>query len=220
MTKAKKPAAARPPRPAKGRSKVTKAKGSGHAARDADGLTPLERRFAVEYLVDFNATRAWMRASTRKVSEPAAATAGNRALKLPAIQALVAGKAEQLTEAAELSVKDVLTKLRQMMLFDPRKLFDAKGNPIPFTELDDDTVPAIAGLDVLEEYDGVGKDRVFIGYVKKYKLIDRNSTLDKAMKYFGLFSVDNKQKADAVGALIEAVHASGSRLPIKARAVG
>lgn len=195
-------------RPVAKRPKVRPARAKGQGTRDVDGLTQLERLFAVEYLVDLNATQAWHRASP-KSSIVTCERNGHRALQLPALQALVQAERDKRMEAAGLSVADVLEKLRQMLMYDPRKLATEQGGPVAVQDLDDDLAAAISGV----EWGAVGKKF----YVKKYKMADRNSTLEKAMKYHGLFSVDNKQKADAVGALLAAVQANESRLPIKTK---
>jgi hypothetical protein len=52
----------------------------------------------------------------------------------------------------------------------------------------------VCGLDVVT----VGNTDMGIGEVRKYKLADRLSAVDKAMKYHGLFERDNKQVADAL----------------------
>lgn len=215
------PAKRAAPRPAAKRPKVRPARARGQSKRDADGLTPLLRLFAIEYLLDLNATQAWRRTSP-KCSLTTCERNGHRALQDPAVQKIVKAERDKRMEDAGLSVADVLQKLRQMLMYDPRKLFDDQGALIPVNKLDDDTIVAIAGVDVVEMQGGVAIDtgegiRHVPMYTKKYKLLDRNSTLEKAMKYHGLFAVDNKQKADAVGALLEAVQAQESHLPIKTR---
>lgn len=86
-----------------------------------------------------------------------------------------------------ISVKDVLREYKKLGFFDPRKLFDDDGKPIPINQLDDDTAAAIAGLDVLEEYEGHGEERTFIGYTKKYKITDKKGALDSIAKHLGMF---------------------------------
>ena len=97
----------------------------------------------------------------------------------------------------------------RLAFYDPRKLFDANGQPIPIHELDDDTAAALAGLDVLEEYEGTGKDRKFVGYTKKYKLPDKNSSLTALEKIKGMYEQDNKQAGEAAGAVVGQAVASG-----------
>lgn len=57
----------------------------------------------------------------------------------------------------------------------------------------------IAGLDGLEEFDDIGMDRVFVGYVKKWELAGKRGFLDMLMKHLGGYRGDNKQ-ASAPGA--------------------
>src|SRR5690606_634276 len=78
-------------------------------------------------------------------------------------------------------------ELARLAFFDPRRLFNAHGAPIPISELDDDTAAAIAGIEVLEEYEGTGKDRKFIGYTKKYRIVDKNTAITNAMRHLALF---------------------------------
>jgi phage terminase small subunit len=50
----------------------------------------------------------------------------------------------------------------------------------------------------MEEFEGAGRDRVFVGFVKKYRLADKNAALDKAAKIAGLYELDNKQARTVV----------------------
>ena len=93
-------------------------------------------------------------------------------------------------------------------------MFREDGTPIPVHELDANTAAVIAGLDVLEEFEGSGKDRVFVGLVKKYKLADKNAALDKLSKHLGLYEKDNTQQADALGALLGRLTGGRSALPV------
>lgn len=111
-------------------------------------------------------------------------------------------RAEVLVAAQEktsLTVEGVLEELRRIVHADPRKFFDKDGNLLPITDLDDATVAALAGVEVVEEFAGRGENRELIGYIKKVKFWDKNSAIDKAMKHLGLFEKDNKQKPVVVG---------------------
>lgn len=94
----------------------------------------------------------------------------------------------------DVSIERTLNEAARLAFFDARKLFDKDGKPLPITDLDDDTAAAIAGMEVLEQYEGSGQDRVFVGYLKKYKLADKNSAIEKLMKHLGMFAKDNAQK--------------------------
>lgn len=181
--------------------KAPKKKTARLVTRD-NGLLPKQAAFVREYLIDGNATQAAIRAG---YSEKTAYNIGAENLKKPQIAKLIAEKQVNLQKEHEERVggmaltKDrVALEIARLAFFDPRKMFDAEGNPKPITELDDDTAAAIGGLEVMEQFEGSGKDRVFVGYLKKYKISDKNSALDKAAKHLGMFKEDNEQAGKGV----------------------
>lgn len=106
----------------------------------------------------------------------------------------IAQLAKVTADKACMTKADVLREAMRLAKFDIRKLYRPDGSPVPIHELDDETAAAVQAVDILEEWDGTGMDRVFVGYTKKYKIADKNSALDKLFKHFGLFEEDNKQK--------------------------
>ncbi len=147
-------------------------------------LTPKQQRFVDEYLVDLNATAAAKRAG---YSEKTAYSMGQRLLKKVEIQKAVQDRQAELKDKLEITQERVLQEYARIAFFDPRKLFQDSGAPRDITALDDDTAAALAGLDVMEEYDGVGQDRVFVGYTKKYKVSNKLEALKDLAKHLGLF---------------------------------
>lgn len=167
-----------------------------------NGLLPKQAKFVAEYLKDGNATQAAIRAG---YSPKTAYSIGQENLKKPEIaarleqkQAVIAAKQDAFLEAMELTEQRVRREIARIAFFDPRKMFDKDGNPLALTDMDDDTAAVIAGLEVLEEWDGVGENRVLRGYVKKYKISDKNSALDKAAKILGMYEKDNTQPRAAI----------------------
>jgi phage terminase small subunit len=174
--------------------------------RDQDGLTDLERRFATYYLEEFNGTKAYTQASARKVTKKTAEVSSYKMLRRPAVQAFVKAQRDKLLDKAELSVGDTLTKLRQLLMYDIRNIFGPDGTPLRVQDLDDDTAAAIVGIKVVTK----GNAEMGIGQVMELKLADKNSTLEKALKYHGLFERDHKQQADALKEItIKLVKAAG-----------
>lgn len=162
-----------------------------------DGLLPKQAKFVAEYLIDGNATQAAIRAG---YSPKTAHVIGQENLKKPAIasflsqkQTVVAARQDERLAAMELTRERVQREIARIAYFDPRKMFRPDGTPLEVTELDDDTAAAIVGLDILEEWDGVGENRVLRGYVKKYKIANKNVALDQASKILGLYEIDNAQ---------------------------
>ena len=163
-----------------------------------NGLLPKQAKFVAEYLISGNATQAAIHAG---YSPKTAYKIGAENLQKPQIASLLAEKTsviaarqDERLAAMELTKERVQREIARISFFDPRKMFDQDGKPLAITELDDDTAACIVGLDVLEEWEGSGPDRVLVGHVKKYKIADKNSALDKAAKILGMFEQDNLQK--------------------------
>lgn len=142
-------------------------------------------RFCNEYVVDLNATAAAVRAG---YSESRAATTAYDLMQHPEVKAEIEDLLDARLARTRLTADRVLRELARLAFFDSRKLFREDGSPIPINELDSDTAAAIIGVDVLEAYEGSGKNRVFVGYVKKYKLADKGQAVTNAMKYLNLLS--------------------------------
>lgn len=152
------------------------------------GLTPKQQQFVAEYLIDLNATEAYKRAGYKAKNSNVAGVEAHKLLKNPKIADAVTAGMKAREERTHITADRVLQELARIAFFDPRKLLDASGNPRSLADLDDDTAAAVAGLDLLEEYRGEGKDRVFVGYVKKFKIADKNTALTNAMKHLGILT--------------------------------
>lgn len=236
MTARKKPAPKKKAPPAKkvtpkkaaasAKKRVSRTKVEGSIPSAGTTLTKRVAKFVEEYVKDFNGRQAAIRAG---YSPNGAEVTASRLLRNPNVRAVLAPdltkRVEERAEAInrmELSVERTRLEIARLAYFDPRKMFDKSGNPIPLHELDDDTAACINGLDVLEEYEGSGDDRRLIGHVKKYKVADKNSALEKASKILGLFEQDNKQKAvslsEAVSQFVQQLHGSqAGKLPMVQR---
>lgn len=185
-----------------------------------DGLLPKQAAFVAEYLIDGNATKAAIRAG---YSKKTAHVIGQENLKKPVIasllaqkQSVIAARQDERLAAMELTEERVMRETARLAFFDPRKMFAADGRPISIHELDSDTAACIVGLDVLEEYSGSGQDRVLVGHVKKYKIADKNSALERAAKILGMFKKDNEQPgAGVANAITDLIKSMGrSSLPV------
>lgn len=139
-----------------------------------------------------NATQAAIAAG---YSEKTAHSQGPRLLEHVEVRRLLAERQAVLRSTLEISTESVLRGLAQQSFFDVRRLFNADGSPKDISELDDDTAMAIAGLEVLEQWEGQGEKRQFVGYVKKYKLPNKGDNLERLARYLGLFERDNAQKS-------------------------
>lgn len=167
-------------------------------------------RFAHEYVIDHNATRAYKAAGYKAKTDNVAAASALKLLRNTQVAKIVAEFDKKTNEAAGLTAELVKRSLANALLFDPRKLYREDGTLKNVTELDPDTADALAGLEVTE----VGSKIVVV--TKKLKWLDKNSAREQAMKHFGLYEKDNKPVADAIAGLMAAVKEHGQRIPIKA----
>lgn len=168
--------------PAKtGKKQDTKSK-PGHSGNPKD-LTANQRLFVSEYLIDRNATRAYLAAyPTIKTSETAGVN-GNRLLKNAKIQAAIDRAMMAQQKRLEISADRTLLEAARIAFADIRKLVDEDGNLKNIVDLDDDTTPAIASVKVrrVRNADGQMVD------AHEYRFWDKNAALDKLGKHFKLF---------------------------------
>ena len=183
-------------------------KKSGGASR-VNGLLPKQWKFVQEYLLCGNATQAALAAG---YSPKTARVIGQENLLKPAIagylsqkQSVIAAKQDEFLEKMELTQERIMRETARIAFFDARKMFHADGSPKSILELDDDTAACIVGLDVMEEYDGSGKDRKLIGHIKKYKIADKNTALERGGKFLDMFEKDNEGAMKGVAKAINAM---------------
>lgn len=147
-------------------------------------LTPKQEQFVREYLIDLNATQAAIRAG---YSKRTANEQGARLLVNASVAEAIREAMSKRAKRTEITADRVLREYARLGFFDPRKLFHDNGQPKEISELDDDTAAALAGLDLVEIYEGTGEDRKFVGYTKKYKIADKKGALDSIAKHLGMF---------------------------------
>lgn len=185
------------------------------AKKQRERLTGRQAAFVAEYLKDKNATQAAIRAGYSPAT--ARQTAAENMTKPVIADAIKAATDEMLAKVQEetgITLSRTLREIARIGYFDPRKLFRPDGSPLPINELDDETAAALAGIEVLEEFEGSGKDRVFVGYTKKYRVADKKGALDMLMKHLDGYNADNKGKADsfadALAGFVGQIHNAGA----------
>lgn len=144
-----------------------------------------QKAFASEYVVDYNATKAAIRAG---YSQKTAYAMGHALLKKTEIQEAIKDLEAAAAARAAISKDKVIRELARVAFFDPRKLYHDDGKPVGLDSLDDDTAAALVSMDIFEEYDYDDGNRVFIGYTKKYKWADKLRALEMLGKHLGMFT--------------------------------
>lgn len=145
-------------------------------------LTDRQQRFVSEYLIDLNATQAAIRAG---YSKKTADRIGPELLGKTCVSEAIQAAKDARSKRTEITQDRVLEEYARVAFFDPRKMFDADGNPLNISELDDDTAAAVAGLEVVKEFD---PDTGVTSYTKKYKIANKLGALDSVAKHLGMFN--------------------------------
>jgi phage terminase small subunit len=144
-------------------------------------LTPKQRRFAAEYLIDLNATQAAIRAG---YSKHTASSQGERLLRKAEIRAKVA----QVQAKSELKAETVLNELVLLARSDIAQLYDEHGQLKPIHEIPEEARRAIAGIEAEELFEGRGSDREHVGTIRKVKLWSKPQALELLGKHLKLFT--------------------------------
>lgn len=144
----------------------------------ANKLTPKQRRFIDEYLIDLNATQAAIRAG---YSEKTAYSIGVQLLKKLEIQAEIQKRRSRLQNKLEITQERVLQELAAIAFAngaDYAKVVNSGLLPtvemIPTKELPPEKLPAIAGIKANQ-------------YGVEVKLHDKVKALELLGKYLGTF---------------------------------
>ncbi len=151
----------------------------------ANDLTPKQKRFVEEYLVDLNATQAAIRA---KYSENTAGSQAFDLLKKPEIQAAIQAEMDKRSKRTNITADNVLKELMRIATADLSGAYDEQGRLKPIHEIPEDTRRAMSGVKVFEEFEGFGADRVKIGEVREVKFWDKPKSLEILARHLKLLT--------------------------------
>lgn len=155
-----------------------------------------------------NATKAAIAAG---YSEKTARQQGARLLSDVAISGAIAKRSAEAVASAQLSTEEIMADIARTLRFDPRKLYNDDGSMKSIKDLDDATAACLTGIEVVIQK-GTENDEKPL-YVKKVKWEGKAVARDQAMRVFGMFEKDNKQKAsDLEGLPRELLQAMVQRL--------
>lgn len=144
-------------------------------------MSPKERLFYHEYLVDLNATQAAIRAG---YSEKSAAVLAARLLRKVHIRDAIELEMQKREKRTDITADKVIKELAKIAFSDPRKLFNSQGKLQPITDLDENTASIISSIESVT----VGNAEYGIGEITKIKLWDKIRALELLGKHLKLFS--------------------------------
>lgn len=177
-------------------------------------LTPNEKIFADEWLIDRNGVRAYKVAYKSCKSDEAAAVGAHKKLRKANINTYIQTRLDVIAKKCEITTERVLKEYAKIAFLDPQQLFDDDGNLLPIQEIPKEVAAAIGGLDVSQRQRQGGEEELW-ETIKKIKLIDKKGALDSLARYLGLFEKDNKQKGgDALANLLGKIAGQGPPSPM------
>lgn len=132
-----------------------------------------------------NGTRAAIQAGYPQRS---AHVAASRLLKDAKVFARIEKRRAELRARFNLTTDRVVQELARCSYFNPKRLVDAKGKPIPLHQLDDDTAAALASIEIAEtEVRGKGKNKVVLTRKMKGRPFNKATVLEKSIKILRLY---------------------------------
>lgn len=151
----------------------------------ANDLTPKQKRFIEEYLIDLNATQSAIRAG---YSEDTAQQMGSENLSKPLIKSAIQAAIDARSKRTNITADNVLSELMRIATADLSGAYDEQGRLKPIHEIPEDTRRAMSGIKVFEEFEGSGQDRVKIGEVREVKFWDKPKALEILARHLKLLT--------------------------------
>jgi len=168
-------------------------------------LTPKQRFFVREYLIDLNSSAAARRAGYKH------GEIGRRLVTKSHVLTAIEKEMRRRAAKLDISAERVLAEIAKIAFSDARKLFDANGDLIPIHLLDDDTAATIAGIEVTEIETGEEKP---LTRIKKIKRWDKTKNLELLGRHLALFTDKIIAKVDLdIDAILRDLSGSTRGLP-------
>ena len=147
-------------------------------------LTPKQRLFVAEYLVDLNATQAAIRAG---YSAKTAKVIGAENLTKPAIAEAIQAAQQERLKATGITADRVLSEIARLAFGDVRKIFDESGRLLPVPSLPDEVAASVSSVKVTSKQ-SPGSDPVDVEYVTEIKFWDKKGSLELLGRHLKLFT--------------------------------
>lgn len=147
-----------------------------------------QKEFGKQFVIDFNATQAAIRAG---YSKKTAKQIGSRLLTNVDIQNFLHELSKPIIAAAEanygITLEAVQKQYQRFVFQDIRKYYNEDNTLKNIHDLDDDAAATLAGIEVdeIKEFDPDSQSMKIIGFTKKIKRWDAPKALDGLVKLMG-----------------------------------
>lgn len=172
-------------------------------------LTPKQRRFVEEYLLDMNATKAAIRAG---YSKQTANQQGPRLLENQDVRNAIDASKAKRSEKLEVDSEYVLRRLVEECEADLADLYTDVGDLKPIEDWPEVWRRGlVAGVEVEALFEGHGEQRKQIGYVKRVRLSDRLRRLELIGKHIRVNAFQETVQHKGLDALAERLERAHER---------
>lgn len=158
-------------------------------------LSEKQKRFGDEYVIDLNATAAYIRAG---YSEKGASVSAFKLLANTNLQKYIQEKKIQLQETTGVTAQMVIKELAKIGFSNIHDFLEADNEVTDLSQLERDSLAPVESIKkTVTEFEGGSKTTV------AFKLYDKVSALEKLGRHLGIFEIDNTQKKAAITVQID-----------------
>lgn len=160
-------------------------------------MTNAQKRFCDEYLIDFNATRAYKAVYKSCRKDETANVNGSKLLRNTKVKEYIAEKQKEIQERNKITQDTIIQELAKIALFNIKDIYNENGTLKKVTELDDDTAKAISGVKILQKAGAMKislsktNDEIPLEHIPEqtveFKTNDKTRALELLGKHLGMF---------------------------------
>ena len=147
--------------------------------------TDRHERFAQEYIIDLNQTRAAIAAG---YSKKGASVRGCELLKNRKVKALILKLKAKAADKANITAVDVLRELARLATVDTTQAFNPDGTLKAFNDIPEDLRRCISGVDYEDSISLSADGLTAKPQIKKIRFWDKNVPLTNLAKYFKMLT--------------------------------
>lgn len=179
-------------------------------------LTPKQQRFVEEYLIDLNATQAYIRAGYATKNEDTASVMASRLLGNDKVQEAIQEAQNNRSKRTKIDADYVLRRLVEIDQMDVLDIMDNEYNFKPIGEWPLIWRQFVSNIENMEQFEGFGDERTQSGWLKKIKWPDKVKNLELIGKHVSVGAFKDKIEHDVSDPLKELLsRASGNTLKPK-----
>ena len=153
-------------------------------------LSPKQKQFVKEYIIDLNARQAYIRAGYDTKS---AYSNSVRLIANDKIQEEIQVELKKRVKRTEITADMVIKELALLAFSDPADLYTDHGELKKIVDLPSSVSRTIQEVTNRIEVTGTGDDKR-IAEIQKIKQASKQQALDSLGKHFGIFEKDNRQQ--------------------------